>query len=469
MKLKRFLLRYDPPGIGLEVEDDEGKLEVKHKPLSPIEDIKSEVDILALAEEVCASEPGLLNARKHRGSLLQLLGRLYQVQAFSGAPRKEVSTPESEKNDASPASKEQEPVACSAPDTTIEAGRQVVLTGLRGKLESYNGQVGSVLKVKGGKDKYEVAMEPRDSDQQGEVLKIKGSEHLLCVMTVGQTLPPGTCMVLSGLRNHPELNGSIGRVVETHEEGQESPTHDGAGRKPGKAMVEIRTADTNQLFRVKRENVVPVEAAFSTSQTPGCLDRLFPHGALEASPSNDALGANVELLSVGCIVEIVGLKSNMSFNGEQAKIVAVDRETMRYEVRMSDDSMKKLKAENARLVAFAPSSPLANTPSPNGAGLMVARGHGSGSAPNTMKYADKGKRKANELEKLVREPNEVETTQILRYGSTVLLTGLKNAAHLNGAFAMVTQDLGDRAEIQLEDGSLKKVKKECVEVVAGRQ
>eukprot|EP00971_Amphidinium_carterae_P269495 5346204-Amphidinium_carterae.1 len=33
MKLKKFLLRYEPPGVGLEVEHADGDIDVRHKDL----------------------------------------------------------------------------------------------------------------------------------------------------------------------------------------------------------------------------------------------------------------------------------------------------------------------------------------------------------------------------------------------------------------------------------------------------
>jgi len=482
MKLKRLLLRYNPPGIGLEVEDDEGVLEVRHKSLLATKEVASELDILALAEEVCASEPDLLNARKHRGSLLQLLGRLYRVEAFGrhGSGPNEASTPETKDVASSSTSPGEDsgPIEASqgVGSPIIEEGSRVVIVGLRGKMVGYNGQVASVLKVKEGRDKYEVAIEPSHSDERSHVLKIKGADHLLSLIPAPplQPLAIDTCVVLSNLRNHTELNGNIGRVVDS-QASEESPDS-----KRGKAMVEVRIFETDQLFRVKRENVVPVEASeracFSGKENrePNMATDSPCATPDSALPQTSAVGSSnsLELLDPGCVIEIVGLRSNMAFNGEQAKIVSVDRDALRYEVKMNDDSVRKLKVVNARLVAFAPAAPMPTlSPNPGAGGLfpMMARGTcGTSASAPVLRYGDRdmGKRKANELEKLVHTFSP-EPGQLLRSGCTVLLNGLKTAPHLNGAFAVVTQDLGDRAEIQLEDGSLKKVRKEFVEIVTG--
>jgi hypothetical protein len=284
---------------------------------------------------------------------------------------------------------------------------------------------------------------------------------------VNMTLPlaMGTTVVLCKLRNHLELNGCVSRVVDCHDQGQ---------------RYEVRT-DSGQLFRVKAENVVPVEASLALAKenlepntvTPtnmghrtsgSSMDR--PTAAVGSSAGlGPSLEGNVGLLDPGCIVEIVGLKSNLMFNGEQAKVLLVDRDKGRYEVRMSDGSVKKLKAENARLIAIAPSSPVPKSASGVGGGYTPFMRYGSALEPV--------KRKANEVslrtpgasvEKLPPATPDVHHEQI-RPGNTVQLCNLRTQPQLNGQCALVMQDLGDRAEIQLEDGSVKKVRKENIMLV----
>jgi len=338
-----------------------------------------------------------------------------------------------------------------------------VLINLRGKQLSYNGHIATVIKAKGGKDKYEVELH---SGEENETLKIKGAEHLLPIVSIALPYPMGTLVVLCKLRNHLELNGTVGRVVDCHDQGH---------------RYEVRT-EAGQLFRVKTENVVPVEGSHAhakENQEPNSVTNVGQHShgggssmdrPTAAVGSSLGFGASLDvnggLLEPGCIVEIVGLKSNLMFNGEQAKVLMVDREKCRYEVRMGDGSIKKLKAENARLVAVAPASPLPRSPG-LGAGYSPLRDTSLQRYGNTLEH---GRKKASEVsmrtpgtsvEKLPPATPDIHHEQI-RPGRTIELLGLRSQPHLNGQHALVMQDLGDRAEIKLEDGSVKKVRKENI-------
>jgi len=59
MKLKRFLLRYDPPGIGLEVEED-GACQVVHKDLPHGSSVQTSKDIHSVVDSLIAEESVLL-------------------------------------------------------------------------------------------------------------------------------------------------------------------------------------------------------------------------------------------------------------------------------------------------------------------------------------------------------------------------------------------------------------------------
>jgi len=374
MKLKRFLLRYEPRGIGLEVEDDGGKVEVRHKSLLD-KQVISEMDILALAEELCASEPELLNARKHRGTLLQLLSRLYRIEAFGGPPSRvdeAMETPtKPEEYCASSVSacksrKDEERSTSSDVDPYFEdVGRLVVLVGLRGKLQAYNGELAFVMKANERKDKYEVDVSSSSADQR-ETIKIKGIKHLLSVLAVARPLAIGTCVVLNNLHSHAELNGSIGTVVECCDQGK---------------RYEVRSAG-GQLFRVKSEHAVPVEASalgkenlvpnMAVDSPPPDFCRSFSRPTLTLRSSSPSDGSG-ELLEPGSIIELVGLKNHPEYNGQEAKIVAVDRESCRYEVRIVEDGCyKQIKRENVRLVAFPPSASLVNSTKDHRYGSMMS-------------------------------------------------------------------------------------------------
>ena len=73
MKLKRLLLRYSPPGIGLEVIDEEfpqDEAEVIHKDLPAVEDVKVPAQVFKLVDELLEDEAELLTRKKHDKSLL---------------------------------------------------------------------------------------------------------------------------------------------------------------------------------------------------------------------------------------------------------------------------------------------------------------------------------------------------------------------------------------------------------------
>ncbi len=72
MKLKRLLLRYNPPGIGLECydeDDSDDEPSVIHKDLPPTEDVKQAYQVWSLVEDLLAEED-MLNKKKHEKSLL---------------------------------------------------------------------------------------------------------------------------------------------------------------------------------------------------------------------------------------------------------------------------------------------------------------------------------------------------------------------------------------------------------------
>lgn len=79
-------------------------------------------------------EDPLLTRRRHREALIQLLTRLYDLEAADPA---EAAEPEEEASDAL-------------------QGVSVVLTGLTGTQQAFNGEIGTVVKSKGDKQKYEV-------------------------------------------------------------------------------------------------------------------------------------------------------------------------------------------------------------------------------------------------------------------------------------------------------------------------
>jgi len=328
MKLKRFLLRYDPPGVGLEVEDDDHQLSVQHKNLPSKEEVNSAKDINTLVDALIDEESTLLTRRRHREGLIQLLSRLYEVDVTAEAHEEKEEEPVNEASDGM-------------------QGATVVLTGLTGSHQAFNGEVATVVKSKGEKQKYEVEV-------KGQIVKVKGKEHLLMASSTG-TLAPGAYVAIRGLRNHVELNGCIAKVAECHEESQ---------------RYEVRALDSGQLFRVKKENVVLIEASPGVQAAATALKdnrdamkenkdpNTTPRKARESKEQREAdrrhENEESDVFEIGSTVELVGLKTAQAYNGQQAEVLSVDRVRGRYEIRLHDGSVKTIRAENVRLIGKSP-------------------------------------------------------------------------------------------------------------------
>ncbi|CAK0894610.1 unnamed protein product [Prorocentrum cordatum] len=132
-----------------------------------------------------------------------------------------------------------------------EARFEVVLVGMEGRLQVHNGEVGKLAKVNAEKDKCEVHLSDevlaRESEDKGHI-KVKGLKHILPVAATGGPLGAGTPVVICRLRNHAELNGWPGRILEKSQ-----------GRTEDQSRYVVRAAESGQLFRVKRDNLVQVE------------------------------------------------------------------------------------------------------------------------------------------------------------------------------------------------------------------
>lgn len=334
MKLKRFLLRYDPPGVGLEVEVD-GTSEVRHKDLPASNQVRSLKEIKAVVDEMISSDPDLLLKKRHRNALIQLLGRLYQVDVEEHGEEADggAQTPEPEGDKSS-----------------LQEGQVVLIVGLQGKQQVINGEYATVIKARPEKSKYEVELAGK-AGEPGEVLKFKGLEHTVPLAPKGTSLAMNVHVAIRGLRNHIELNGCLGRIVECHPESQ---------------RYEVRAADSGQLFRVKQDNLIPVDgahAAFLAAAGASKENHEPNAGAAAVSPrerpkasghgqqeSGDVMEDTFE---VGSIVQLMGLKTAQQFNGQNAEILAVDRQRGRYEIRLADGSVKTIRAENVRLIMNA--------------------------------------------------------------------------------------------------------------------
>ncbi|CAK0805601.1 unnamed protein product, partial [Prorocentrum cordatum] len=196
MKLKRFMLMYEPPGIGLEVQvlalrtrsrTDPGSA-VMHKvavmfpgaserhrlgwaPLVVLVEFRVDSfavggsspgqDVYRLVDDLIASETPLLTRRRHRPALVKLLGRLYQVEVSDADAGDEGADTMGRK--ASP------PV----PTPQLQEGCSVVFIAMQNKLREHNGETGTIQKVFPEKGKFEVMLASQ------EVLKVKGTENMV--------------------------------------------------------------------------------------------------------------------------------------------------------------------------------------------------------------------------------------------------------------------------------------------------
>merc|ERR1712190_236932 len=157
----------------------------------------------------------------------------------------------------------------------------------------------------------------------------------------------GAHVAIRGLRNHIELNGCLGRVVECNTE-----TH----------RFEVRATESGQLFRVKQENLVPIDQnthisspakespAKENSRSKKEVAGGASSSAAAAGGANGASGETEETFEPGTMVVLVGLKTASSFNGQEAEVLSVDHVRGRYEIRLQDGSVKTIRAENVRLI-----------------------------------------------------------------------------------------------------------------------
>jgi len=236
--------------------------------------------------------------------------------------------------------------ARGAAGVVFQEGQQVVLTGLDD--ETLNGKLGIVIKAKPDRERYEVDVS--NGENEGDATeKIKGVQHLVAVVKDGKCAY-GTSVAIRSLRSHPELNGCLARIVECHEE---------------KGRYEVRSLSSSQLFRVKQDNLIVIEEhkelgfelppkeCPKENQEPNVRKPMTPRGKSNEKSSANILGDDI--FAPGTKVQLCNLKSAAQYNGQSAEVVSVDKARGRYEIRMSDGSLKTVKADNVN----SSSSPLA--------------------------------------------------------------------------------------------------------------
>lgn len=318
MSVKRFLLRYDPPGLGLQV-GGQGEPTMHHVDLPELSQVKSFKDILDTVDDLLQKHNSLLSHERHSSALQKLLGRLYQIEVGAGetkATERQVSA-----------------------GSNLRQGQQVVMVRASA-LHAHYGEVGTLTKVNADKDKYEVTISgDGESGQEPtvELVKVKGADSVAPVDPAGGPLVAGALAVLRGLRSHGELNGCLVRVVECEEGGR---------------RFAVQVSEGGQVLRVKTENLVVVDAqgrslpleAIAIAATP--LRKRAPSLRAATIPEGEALlGAGP--VRQGEVVRLHGLRSAQQYNGQTGTVLKVDQEKHRYEVRLQDGSVKSIRADNA--------------------------------------------------------------------------------------------------------------------------
>lgn len=467
MKLKRFLLKYEPPGIGLEIEDASGGTDVRHKALPSLEGVDDHA-IGNLVDGLLRGEPELLNGKRHAAALTSLLSRLYQVDI---CPAEDTKSPVLPAVTSPMAAGSALPVSAGGPTPTGSAGAvpasggdtephwkphegmRAVLLGLQGELAFLNGQEATLTKVRLQGEKCEVMV--HDPPEQPKILKVKGFDRILPLGPSG-SLVPGARVVARGLRQDVELNGTLGRVVNASADGQRIEVQPLVGSqllsmRPGNlTIIDVPPGHPAEelWFRAGSAKARPSSKSSGSRKVPAMPSLAKPNIASDpmANPSprkdkkaaraaaglsQQASEAKASSGVIGAVVELCGLTSNATFNGLRAEVLSVSPDGSTFEIRMDDGSKKKLRAENARFVDES-----GGTLEPGRGGKLVSAGNGSD-----------------------------ESMQPIDVGVVVRLTGLRSAAHLNGERAVVVRDIGTHVEIRMLDGSAKRVKKPNVRVV----
>jgi len=328
MKLKRFLLRYDPPGVGFEVEEN-GVTVVHHKDLRTAAEVQSPEEIRRLADELIEGEPAIHFKGKHRPALQQLLSRLYHMEV----PDDESSqSREKRKEDVSDD---------EARVSGLQKGQTVVLFRLQGNLQVHNCQTGVLTKVSREKNRYEVRMGgesrmrktgdfggtrtgdfggTRTGDRGGaNIVKLRSADNILPIAPKN-VLGIGAHALIRGLHNHHELNGNLCKVVQCFEEAQ---------------RYQVCEFKTGLSFRMKLDNLVALLPCNHVLRI-----------AFQISPSTTPEPNDRGPFRAGTTVTIVGLKTATVFNGKRALVMDSDPVNQRYLIRMEDGSQKTVKMGN---------------------------------------------------------------------------------------------------------------------------
>mmetsp|Transcript_19123 Transcript_19123/g.50305 ORF Transcript_19123/g.50305 Transcript_19123/m.50305 type:complete len:321 (+) Transcript_19123:45-1007(+) len=313
MSVKKFLLRYDPPGLGLQVGCN-GDLTMHHVDLPAFSQVKSLKEIRDIVDDLLQKQKSLLSQKRHSSALQKLLGRLYHIEVDADAVAKQPRGP------------------------SLRQGQQVVV--LRqggGPPQAHAGEVGALTKLGADKAKHEVTISgDAASGHEPTVVKVKGADSVAPVAPPNAALAVGTLAVLRGLRGHAELNGCLVRVVECEEGGR---------------RFAVQSSEEGQTLRVKKENLLAVEAQglrlplrdLVVAAAPPCARA--PKAEAPAALEGEAL-LGKDSIRQGEVVKLHGLKTAQQYNGQTGTVLKVDRARNRYEVQLQDGSVKTVRADN---------------------------------------------------------------------------------------------------------------------------
>lgn len=225
-------------------------------------------------------------------------------------------------------------------------GQQVVIVGLMGQQQAHNGEVGTVARLQTEGGKFDIVL-------QGPALaavEIQGPEHVIpAASNTTPSLLAGATVAIRGLKNQAELNGYLARIVECHEKIN---------------RFDVRTITNDDLFRVKGENLVPVDAAYASlsAATQEASRKLHWEEILNGNacrPSVESIGSGgcgsgddmEPFFQIGSDVLLVGLKKDVDLNGTTAEVLSGDRDRGMYEIRLRPcGRVKSVASHYVRLV-----------------------------------------------------------------------------------------------------------------------
>jgi len=189
-------------------------------------------------------------------------------------------------------------------------------------------------------------------------------------------LTVGALVVIHGLHNHTELNGTQCCIVQCQEHAE---------------RYEVRSRTSGQLYRVKAANLTTTHEHSTTSlhssgdrvQTDLVTREYLSAGSLELVPAelstpsslpNDGppilqhsrvleIGeisqhsltrSSATILEIGTVVRLIDLRTAVRFNGLKAEITSVvDRDRGRYEIRLEDGRVKTIARTNMEIICLA--------------------------------------------------------------------------------------------------------------------